>query len=458
MEWLRLLGDLLPENDLPMCLNWTAKYHDKSPLLPGFNIEEHYYLHPILQHYSLSKAQRESLKFHFEKMFQSSPHEIKEFETVLWYLADNDWAMCQELMEKMMSWDNYPRTQAIIINSCADLVRHDQKTLEFCTGLLERIGANRNCELYSRFSRVIYDSQMAEVPNLEDVHTALRNAVESSYKSGYSSAAFQNVYDHVEGFNWSQVDGKSLQPILEIVAPILSGEKTVHPLYIVNILSVLCRMFQSATTDAKRLLIDTLLEYIGTFEELLKPKEKAPQVWDSFILDLFRPELLHNELLFVFCQNYDGMTLEQKMAVLSYAEENLYHFPERAYYPTYLFMRASMDDVSLYSYAHSGFAQLKMIAAGDAKKEGGILSEIFRGIESVREVSGEIPSVEKTKTFVTPVLEMGANSLNAANRLQVANLLKALSNEWRKELQGIQERLAIDKRKSVRNAVSGFKN
>lgn len=459
VEWLRLLGDLLPENNLQKCLDWTEKYHEKAgTLLTTFNVEEYYYLHPILQNYALSKAERESLRFHFEKMFQCPPHKANEFKIVLWYLADNDWVMCQEFMEKMISWDNYPRTQAIIINSCADLVRHNQKTLEFCTELLETISSKTNCELYSRFAQVIHNPQIAKVPNLEDVYTALQNAVESSSASGYNSEAFQKVYDHVEGFNWSNVDGKSLQPILEIAVPILSGEKTVHPLYIVNTLSVLCRMFQSAKADAKQLLIDTLLEHTGMFENLLHSKKQDPQAWDSFTFDLYRPELLHNELLLTFCQNYDEMTLEQKRVVLSYAEKKLYYFSKHAYYPTYLFMKASMDDISLYSYTHSGFAELRMAAAGDAQKEGAILSEIFRGVKSVREVSGEIPNVEMAKTFINSVLELGANSLNAANRLEAANLLKNLPQDWLMELQDIKERLAADKRKSVQNAISGGRN
>lgn len=454
VEWLRLLSDLLPENNLHRCLEWTDRYHQKAgTLLTMFNIEEYYYLHPILQHYTLNKSERESLKFHFERMFQNPPHNIGEFKIVLEYLANSDWTMCQEFMEKMISWDEYPRTQAIIINSCADLARHNQATLEFCTKLLERISTKTNCELYSRFSKVIRSPQMAEAPNLEDVYAAFQSAVESCSASGYNSAAFQNVYDFVEGFNWSNIDGKLLQPILEIAIPILSGETAVHPLYIVNVLSVLCRMFQSAKADAKQLLIDTLLKHIEAFESLLQPKKQAPQVWDTFILELFRPELLHNELLFTFCQNYNEMTLEQKAAVLSYTEKNLYRFPKQVYYPTYLFIRATMDDISLCNYTQSGFAQLMMIASSDALKEGGILSEIFRGVKSMQEVNGEVPSVGKAREFITSVLELGANSLNAANRLQTANLLRMLPQEWSAALQAIRERLATDKRKSVRNAI-----
>lgn len=458
VEWLLLLGDLLPENDLHTCLDWTAKYHEKAgTLLTTFNIEEYYYLHPILRYYTLNKAERESLRFHFERMFQDLPHKTDAFQTVLWYLADNDWAMCQEYMEKMMLWKNYPWTQALIINSCADLVRHNQETLAFCTELLERIGAKTNCELYSRFAQAIRNPQMAEAPNLEKVYTAFQDAVESGSASGYHSAAFQNVNDHIEGFNWSSVDGASLRPILELAVPILSGEKTVHPLYVIDLLNVLCRMSQSAATDAKRLLIDTLLKYIGAFENLLQPPKQEPQVWSPIKFDLFTPERLYNTLLFTFCQSYDGMTLEQKKTVLSYVEENLYFFPKQAYYPTYLFMRGAMDHMDLYSYVHCGFAQLRMIAADDAQEEGTALSEILRGIMSAREVSGNVPSVEKTRAFVIPVLELGMKSLSAANRLETVNIVKTLSGEWLLELQEIREKLVSDKRKSVRDAALGLK-
>lgn len=459
VEWLRLLGDLLPESDLQLCLDWTSNYHEKADsLLTAFNIEEYYYLHPILQHYTLNKAERKSLRFHFERMFQNPLDKNNEFKTILLYLADNDWAMCQALMKKMLSWDNYPWTQAFIINSCADLVRHNPKTLAFCTGLLEKIGSKTNCELYSRFAKVIRSPQAAEAPNLDDVYTALQNAVESCSASGYNSAPFQNVYDHVEGFNWSNIDGKSLQPILEIAVPILSGEKIVYPLYVRDILSVLCRMFQSATIDAKRLLIDTLLKYIGTLENLLQPQEREPQVWNSFNLDLFRPELLHNALLLTFCQNYDEMTLDQKAKALSYVEEKLYFFPKQVYYPTYLFMRAAMDNIDLYGYAHCGLAQLRMIAVGDSRKDEAVLSEILRGIASTQEISGKTPSVEKTWAFVIPILKLGSRSLSAANRLQTVNIVKTLSGEWLLRLQEVSEKLAFDKRKSVRDAALELKS
>lgn len=458
VEWLLLLGDLLPENELHTCLDWTTKYHEKAgTLLTTFNIEEYYYLHPILRYYTLNKAERESLRFHFERMFQDLPHKTDAFQTVLWYLADNDWAMCQEYMEKMMLWENYPWTQALIINSCADLVRHNQETLAFCTELLERIGAKTNRELYSRFAQAIRDPQMAEAPNLKRVYTAFQNAVESSSASGYNSTAFQNVNDHVEGFNWSNIDGAALQPILESAVPILSGEKTVHPLYVVDLLKVLCRMFQSATDDAKQSLIDALFKYIGTLENLLQPPKQKPQVWNFFKIDLFRPELLYNTLLFTFCQNYDGMTLEQKKTVLSYAEKKLYFFPKQAYYPTYLFMRGSMDHMDLYDFAHCGFAQLRMIAAGDTKEEGTALPEILRGIASAQEISGKMPVVEKTRELMIPMLELGSKSLSAATRLQTVNIVKSLSSEWGLELQEIREKLAVDKRKSVRDAALGLK-
>lgn len=75
-------------------------------------------------------------------------------------------------------------------------------------------------------------------------------------------------------------------------------------------------------------------------------------------------------MIVTFFQNYDGMTLKQKKTALSYAEKKLYFFPKQTYYPTYLFMRGSMDHMDLYDFAHCGFAQLRMIAAGDAKEEG----------------------------------------------------------------------------------------
>lgn len=458
VEWLLLLGDLLPENELSLCLDWTSRYHEKAgTLLTALSTEEYYYLHPILRHYTLSKPERESLRFHFERMFQNPPHKADEFKTVLWYLADNDWDLCQRYMEKMLSWDTYPWTQALIINSCADLVRHDPKTLAFCTALLEQIGTKTNCELYSRFAQAIHDPQMAEEPDLKDVYTAMQNAVQASSTSGYNSAAFQAVYDHVEGFRWDHVDGVALRPILELAVPILSGERATHPLYIVNIISVLCRMFQSATADAKQLLIETLLTHIEAFEPLLYPGMQGAQVWNSVTLELFRPESLYNTLLFTFCQNYDEMTLAQKETVLSYGEKNLYSFPKQAYYPTYLFMRAAMDHTDLYSYAHCGFAQLRMMATGDLQKEGAVLSEILRGIASAQEVSRTVPNIEKTGEFVISVLKLGSKSLSASNRLRTAKIVNTLSGEWLSELQETREKLASDKRKSVRNATLGWK-
>lgn len=120
-------------------------------------------------------------------------------------------------------------------------------------------------------------------------------------------------------------------------------------------------------------------------------------------------------------------------------------------------MRGAMDHMDLYSYVHCGFAQLRMIAADDAQEEGTALSEILRGIMSAREVSGNVPSVEKTRAFVIPVLELGMKSLSAANRLETVNIVKTLSGEWLLELQEIREKLVSDKRKSVRDAALGLK-
>lgn len=151
------------------------------------------------------------------------------------------------------------------------------------------------------------------------------------------------------------------------------------------------------------------------------------------------------------------MTLAQKETVLSYGEKNLYSFPKQAYYPTYLFMRAAMDHTDLYSYAHCGFAQLRMMATGDLQKEGAVLSEILRGIASAQEVSRTVPNIEKTGEFVISVLKLGSKSLSASNRLRTAKIVNTLSGEWLSELQETREKLASDKRKSVRNATLGWK-
>lgn len=450
VEWLRLLGDLLPKGQVHACIDWTVRYHERAgTLLTVLNSEEYYYLHPILQHYALTGEEHKSLMFHFERMFRCPPHEYGEFKTVLWYLAEHDWDTCRQLMENMVTWKEYDQAQAIVINCCAGLVHHYPKAKAFCVDLLNRRGKETGIEAYQKFALAAQEPQSAKVPDLGAVYTSFQEAIAKASESGYESRLFKKVLAHIEGFSWSEIGGEALHPILELTVPVVSGAKKVYPLYIVDVLRSLCLMFQSAADEAPAMLVDVLLENIEFFKCVFQPVEQKATARNAFRITFYRPEHLYNQVLYTFCQIYDKMTTAQKLGAIAYAQEGLYHFPQQAYYPTYLFLRTRMDDIALHPCADVGLAQLRILALHEKVWKNEVLTEILRGIQSAQELGENIS--EDVKPFVIAIVEIGADSYNHTNRLRAAQIAKLLPQD---HLGNVLEKLKNDKRKSVRNAIA----
>lgn len=449
VEWLRLLGDLLPEDQLEACLKWTERYHHYSKkLLTTLNTEEYYYLHPILQHYSLSEEANKLLMFHFEQMFRMPPYKDGDFKTVLWYLADNAWSTCQTLMEKMLNWEENSHNQAIIINSCSGLINHAPKTKQFCTELLKRRGEKTGVETYSRFAAVIRAPETAEEPNLQRVYEALQTAVENISSSVYNSAIFRSIYPLIESRDWHAIKSQQLLPMLTVALPILTGDKPSHPQYRIDILYVLRCIFQLAAPDAQNLFADILIKHIETFKMAFCTAIVKNDVGDTIHFNIYRPEHLYDQLLLTFCQIYNNMSLHQIADVLSYTEEGLYLFPSHNYYPTYLFLKAS-ENIGLSDKSKAGLAQLKTIAAY-SKDDDGLLG-ILRGIESVYDVDGLSPEFDKILDFVLHIMAMGCDSLLYSNRIRTAKISNALSQRYPEQVQDTIGCLLTSKRKSIQN-------
>lgn len=449
VEWLRLLGDLLPEDQLEACLKWTASYHNYSKkLLTTLNTEEYYYLHPILQQYSLSEEALKLLMFHFERMFQMPPHKNDDFKTVLWCLADNAWSTCQTMMEKMLDWEENPHNQAMIINSCSGLVNHAPKTKQFCTELLKQRGVRTKIEAYSRFASVIRNPEAAEEPDLQKVYEAFQAAVENIPSSDYNSAIFKNIYPLIESRDWHAVEAQKLLPILTVALPILTGDKPSYPQYRIDMLYVLRCIFQLAAPDAQNLFADILTKHIGTFEMVFCAAAAKNDVWGSIHFNFYRPEFLYDQLLLTFCQIFNNMSLKQIAEVLSYTEEGLYHFSSHNYYPTYLFLKAS-ENSNLSDNARTGLAQLKTIAAYSKDNDG--LSGILRGIESVYDVDGQSLEFDKILDFILHIMTIGCDSLLYSNRIRTVRIANALSQRYPEHVQDTIRHLTTSKRKSIQN-------
>lgn len=453
VEWLRLLGDILPENLVSSCIDWTIKYHKYAEkLLTAWNTEEYYYLHPILQHYELSEDQHNALTFHFTKMFERCPNKLKEFQIVLQYLADHDWQLCQEMMGKSLEWEENAFTRTSIINICLHLVRYKPDAKAYCLNLLRMRGERFDDDIYLRYANIIQNESKTEKADFECVYGALEAAIQTMRPDSYNSQNFRQVYDQIEGVDWQEVESGELCQILELAMPILLGEKQVQPMNRVNILQALRIIFQSAKKSAQGVLANALLCHMEIFKCLFQDEPSKSDVWDTFLIKFYDPVYLYNELLLTFCQIYDGMTVEQKGIVLSYVREGLCYYPQHTYYPTYLCLRASSDDDSLHNIAEVALTQIKTIVQNQNWTKNSELQEILSGIEAAITALNGKKLTGPQQEFIMAIVQTGAMSMNGLTRLQSVKLIKRLDEECF-DCKELLLRLTNDPRKSVRNAV-----
>lgn len=452
VEWLELLGDLLPETLVSECVNWTLRYHERSKeLLTSYNAEEYTYLLPLFQHYSLSEKEQAALEAFCEYILYPVEKE-KNFIIILKYLADHHWAECQKIMEKFLDWAENPRNQALIINPIMKLAEYKPEKSDYCAELLTRRAEKTNCSEYIKFANVLRSPDIKDAPDLLEIARLLQNAIEAMDEKGYNSAKLTPVFRELECKDWNLSKTGNFSPILKLISPVLSGERRVYPLYTISLLDILQTMFRDAESDAQKMLADILVDSLSRFEMLFTRHRQRPKSLDTFHIEFYRSDHVYNQLLLVFCQIYDGMSIPQKLNALIYAGKGLVWFPDSTYYPTYLFLRASMDDPKLQGYAKSGLFQLETIALNLEHRN--CLQGVLQGIMSAQE-KVEVINAGHLTDFVTFMIRTGVKSMRSPNRVLAFRLLhiveKGTSIDF--DMQDLLELRKKDHRKSVRRII-----
>lgn len=454
VEWLEQLGDLLPESLVSECVNWTLHYSKRSKeILTAYNAEEYAYLLPVFQHYSLSKAEQAVLNPFCERILYPIEKE-RNFKIILKYLADHDWAECQSCMEKFLDWTENPRNQALFINPIMDLAKYKPEVSGYCAELLTRRAEKTNCTEYIKFAGVLRSAGRKDAPDLPKIAQLLQDAVDSMGEKGYNSTKLTPVFRELECKDWSLPRADEFSSILELVSPILCGERRVYPLYTIQLLDVLQIMFREAESGAQELLADVLAASLIQFETLFVRHRQREKSLDTFHIEFYRPENVHNQLLLAFCQIYDGMRVSQKLKVLAYTGKGLVWFPGAVYYPTYLFLRASLDDPELRGCAQSGLFQIETIALNLDRQD--CLQSILQGIISAQEKANVINTRHLTD-FIMLMVQTGAESIYLSNRILASQLLHMLEEgtSITVDIQDLLNHLKKDHRKSVRNIIYG---
>lgn len=454
VEWLELLGDLLPESLAGACVSWTLRYHERSgELLTAYNAEEYAYLLPLFQHYALSQEEQAALNPFCERILYPIEEE-KNFKIILRYLADHNWAECRGCMEKFLDWAENPRNQALIINPIMDLANYKPEVSDYCAELLTRRAEKTDRAEYIKFADALRAPDRKAAPDLPKIARLLRGAVDSMEEHGYHSTSLTPVFRELECRDWSLPKAEELAPILELAAPVFSGERRVYPLYTIRLLDAFQIMFRDAEGGAQEMLAGVLLASLSRFERLFGRNRQKAKSLDTFRMEFYRPEHVHNQLLFAFCQIYDGMNVSQKLKVLIYTGKGLVWFPGSVYYPTYLFLRAGLDDPELRECARSGLIQLETIALNLDRRE--CLQSILQGILSAQE-RADVINAGHLADFIALMARTGGDCIYHSSRILAARLLHMLEegSSVHADMRDLTDRLKEDHRKSVRNVIRG---
>lgn len=450
VEWLELLGDLLPGSLIGECVNWTLRYYDRSKeLLTAYNAEEYAYLLPIFQYYALSQREQAALDPFCERILYPIEKE-RNFKIILKYLADHNWAECQRYMERSLDWAENPRNQALIIDPIMDLAKYKPEVSDYCAELLEKRAEKANSTEYIKFANVLRSPDRKSAPDLPQIAQLLQNAIDVMNEKSYRSTELTPVFRELECRDWSLPKADEFSSILELVSPILRGAHRVYPLYTICLLDILQIMFRDAESGAQEMLADVLTASLSQFETLFTRHRQRARSLDTFRFEFYRSENVHSQLLLVFCQIYDGMSASQKLKVLAYAVKGLVWFPNAVYYPTYLFLRASLDDPELRGWAQSGLFQIETIALDPDQQDR--LQHILQGIISAQE-KADIINAEHLTDFIMLMAQTGSESIYCSSRILASQLLRMLEEGTfiNTDIQALLDRLKKDHRKSVRN-------